>query len=291
MGGNNIGTPVNVVNGVATLQYEIPSNTADGTAIKAIFIETNTYAASESAAGSIKIRESTNVVVNDISANRDTSITITASVTDEDGDPINKGKARLYIDNTLNGELRSVSNGTVSFPYTVADNAVLGGHTIKVVYVQNDDYDSADGTGQLIVRTPTSLSPVNVSANKGSTIPVTVNVKDSNNQVVPNGTVNITVGNGEAVAATVNASGEATIQYEVPNNATGTINFTAAYIENNNYQSSTMSTNGVITIRKGVTVVVDSLKANIGDTVTLSSTITDENDNVVTAGTVDYEIE
>ena len=141
MGGNNIGTPVNVSNGVARLQYEIPSNTETGTSIKAIFLETNTYAASESADGSIKIREGTNVTVTNVSGNLDSDITIEADITDSDGDRVNSGRARLYIDGTLNGELQTVTRGKVTFPYHIADNAVLGGHTIKVAYIQNDDYD------------------------------------------------------------------------------------------------------------------------------------------------------
>ena len=290
LGDSNIGTPVNVSNGVATLQYEIPQGTLNGTSIKAIFIETNTYAASE-ATGIIKIRESTNVTLTNISGNLDTDVTITANITDADGDEITSGSAQLYIDNTLSGSEVSVDNGVATFTYHIADNMVLGGHTIKVSYIQNDDYDPADGTAQLTVRTPTVLSPVNVSANKGSTVPVTVNVKDGNNSPIPEGTIQITVGQGEAVTATVSVSGEATINYEVPQDATGTISFNAVYVENNNYQGSTMSTAGVITIRKGVTVVVDSVKSNIGDNITLSSTITDENSELVPSGTVNYEIE
>lgn len=291
LGGTNIGTPQNVSDGVATLQYEIPSNTEDGTAITAVFIETNTYGASTSVAGTLSIREGTNVVVENISANRGSTATITAIVTDSDGDNVTTGQAQLYIDNTISGEPVNVVGGSVSFSYDVANNAVLGGHSIKVSYLQNDTYDPADGTATLTVRTPTTLTAVNVSGNKGATVPVTVRVTDPNSSAITTGTVNITVGNGTAVPATVGNSGEATIQYEIPNNASGTISFTATYVENTNYQGSTMATDGVITIRKGVTIVVDSVKAELGDEITLGATITDENSQLVDEGTVNYEIE
>lgn len=291
MGGVNIGTPAAVSNGVATLQYEIPSNTEDGTEITAIFIETTTYGASTSAAGTISIREGTNVLVQNISANRDSTATISATITDASGDNVNTGQAQLYVDNTISGEPVNVVNGQVSFSYSVANNAILGGHTIKVSYLQNDTYDPADGTATLTVRTPTTLTAVNVSGNKGATIPVTVRVTDPNSTAIIDGTVNITVGQNTAIPATVGSSGEATINYEIPSTASGTIEFTAEYVENVNYQGSTMATAGVITIRKGITVVVDSVKAELGDEITLGATITDEDSQLVNEGTVNYEIE
>ena len=291
MGGTNIGTPVNVVNGTATLQYEIPSNTEDGTVISAIFIETNTYGASQSENGTLSIREGTSVVVSNLSANLGTEITITANITDSNGDNVTTGQAQLYIDNTASGEPANVVNGVVSFNYSVANNAVLGGHTIKVSYLQNSTYDPADGTATLTIRTPTTLTPVNVSTNKGSQVPIVIRVTGPNSISIPEGTVKIKVGSGEPVTANVGVNGEATINYDVPNNATGTISFTAEYVENTNYQGSVTSTSGIITIRKGTVIVVDSVKAELGDTITLGSSVSDENNDLVTEGTVNYEIE
>ena len=292
MGGVNIGSPQNVnSNGIATLQYEIPSNTVDGTAIKAIFIETTTYGSSQSANGTLRIRSNVNVVVTNVSANRNSTATISATITDSNGDNITQGQAQLYIDNTASGTPVSISNGAVSFTYSVANNATVGSHSIKVTYIQNEDYDSADGTAILTVRTPVTLTAVNVSGNKGSTISVTIRVTDSNNASITSGTVNITVGLDSPVSASVGSGGEATIQYSIANDASGTVSFTGQYVENNNYQGATTSTNGVITIRKGTTVTVDSIKAELGDEITLGATVTDENSNLVNEGTVTYEIE
>ena len=292
LGGVNIGSPQNVnSNGIATLQYEIPSNTVDGTAIKAIFIETTTYGSSQSANGTLRIRSNVNVVVTNVSANRNSTATISATITDSNGDNITQGQAQLYIDNTASGTPVSISNGAVSFTYSVANNATVGSHSIKVTYIQNEDYDSADGTAILTVRTPVTLTAVNVSGNKGSTISVTIRVTDSNNASITSGTVNITVGLDSPVSASVGSGGEATIQYSIANDASGTVSFTGQYVENNNYQGATTSTNGVITIRKGTTVTVDSIKAELGDEITLGATVTDENSNLVNEGTVTYEIE
>lgn len=289
LGGTNIGSPVNVQNGVATLNYEIPSNPSSS--ITAIFIETSTYGSSTSTAGTLSIRGGINVVISNVSANLGSTATISATITDDNEDPVPSGQAQLYIDNTISGNPQTVTNGQVSFSYSVANNAVLGGHTIKVTYLQNDDYDSADGTATLVVRTPTTLTPVNVSGNKGQSIPVTIRVTDPNGSAITSGTVNISVGNASAVSATVGNSGEATITFEVPSNASDTIAFTAVYVENTNYQGGSTSTSGIITVRKGTVVVVDSVKAELGDEISLGATVTDENSELVEEGIVTYEIE
>lgn len=290
MGETTIGTS-NVTNGVATLDYVIPSNTSDGTTIKAIYVENNTYASSTSNDGTLSIREDTNVLLQNISGNRDSTIYITAEITDSDGDPVNTGTAQLYIDNVASGQAVSVVSGEAEFSYNIANNATLGSHTIKVTYNQNDRYETSDGTATLTVRTPTVTTAVDTSANKDSTVTLTVNVKDSNTQPVTSGTVNITIGTGSPVTCNVNSSGIATTTYNVPSNASGTIQFTAEYLENNTYEGSTTSTAGVITIRKGVTLSVSDVEAVIGESITLSSTLKDEDNNNVDGGTVTYEIE
>lgn len=291
LGGSNIGSPVSVSNGQASLQYEIPSNTQSGASIVAKFIQTDDYAASQSSGNTLSIREDPTVSLQNVSANRSSTATITASIVDAEGTSINIGTAVLLIDNTQVGSAQNVTNGSVSFSYTVASNAVLGSHAIKVVYQQNQTYNSAYGTASLIVRTPTSLTPVNTSCNKGGTCSVVIQVKDNNGSAVTSGTVNITVGSDSPVSANVNSSGEATITYEASSSASGTISFSGAYIENTNYQGSTTSTNGTITIRKGVTITVPSKSAVLGQSVTLEASLVDENSSNVTSGTVDFEID
>ena len=291
VGNSNVGSPVNVSNGTATYNYTVPSNTSDGTIIKAIYIATDNYATSTSSDGVLSIREDVTVTVNNISANREGTATITATVTDTNDDPVTSGNAQLYIDNVSVGSLVNVdNNGELEFSYSIPNDASYGSHTIKVTYQQNDRYNSEDGTGTLTVRTPVTLTPVNVSANKGGTCTVTIQVKDNNNTAVTSGTVNITVGNSSPVACTV-VSGEASTTYNVPADASGTISFSASYAQNDNYQSSNTSTNGIITIRKEVTLEVSTANAIVGETITLSSKLTDEDDDPVTSGTVEYEID
>lgn len=291
LGGSNIGSPVSVSNGVATLNYTIPSNTQTGASIVAKFIQTDNYAASQSSGNTITLRKDPTVAVQNVSANRSGTASITASVEDGEGTGINTGSAVLQIDGTQVGSAVNVTNGSVTFSYSVPANATLGSHAIKVVYQKNQTYNSAYGTASLIVRTPTSLTPVDVSVNKGGTCTVIIQVKDNNNAAVTSGTVNITVGTASPVGATVNSSGEASITYTCPANASGTVNFSGSYVENTNYMASTTSTDGVITVRKGVTISVPSKSAVLGQSVTLQASLTDEDSSAVTSGHVDFEID
>lgn len=293
LAGTNIGTAVAVDNnGVATLTYEIPSNVVDGSEIRAIFLETTTYASSTSNAGVLNIRDDVNISVTNLSVNRGDSATIEAYVTDGESNPITVGSATLFVDDTQSGEAVTVNAlGKFEFTYAVASNMIKGGHTVKVVYAQNDEYNSAMGTGSMVVRTPVVLTPVNVSANAGGSVNVIVQVKDDENVAVTSGTIELTIGTGSAESVTVGNTGEASYAYSVPNDATGTISFSAHYVQTSNYMGADTSTDGIITIRKGTVIVVDSLKANVGDSVTLSSTVTDEDNELVTTGQVTYELE
>ena len=290
--GANIGSLVNVVEGVATLQYEVPSNITSGATITALYIQNEIYATSETSS-TLQIRENINIVLNDLSFNRGTSNQITAGVTDSDGDIINIGTAVLYVDNIPQGEPVNVTDGSVTFDYNVSQTMQVGQHTIKVEYQQNNTYNQADITANMIIRTPTVLEPVNVSANKGRDVTVKIRVNDEQGSPIREGDVIITVGNGNGTTATVDANGEATITYTVPADTTGgtQIAFRGEYIENTNYQGSETSTNGIITVRKGVIVEVDNVEAVLGETITLGADVTDENNEAVTSGTIDFSIE
>ena len=287
-------TAVSVSNGVASVNYTITANDTTGEEIYAYYDGAGNYGdSSSSTPATFKVRENSNVVVTNLSANRGTNATIQATITDSNGENIDEGEAQLYIDNSAVGNAVSVSDGEVSFTYAVGNNEVVGAHTIKVAFAQTGNYNASEGTGTLTVRNPTTLTAVDVSANRGQqNVPLIIQVKDSLNQNVTSGTVQITVGSGSAQTATVSA-GEAQITYDIPNDAVygSTISFTATFVEDSTYQQGTTATAGVITIRKPVTLVVDDIDAELGDAVTLSASVTESDGTEITSGTVEFEID
>ena len=284
LAGVNIGSPVTSSNGVFTLQATIPSTASTGDEIRATYQGNSTYAASvTSTPGTLTLRKNINITVPTLSANRGDTPTITATCTDENGETVTTGEAILKIDGVQSGSAVNITpqTGTFTFTsYTVPASATVGSHTITVEYQQNDVFNAQSGTGSLIVRTPTVITAVNTSANPGQEdAQISVTVRDTDNHDVMAGTVEITVGTDTPVSAAV-SNGVATIAYDVPSNASGTISFSARYIENANYEGSGTTTNGIITIRKAVTVQVSSVSANLSDTIELEATVTSGNTDV-----------
>lgn len=284
LGGNNLGSPVSATGTEFILNIAVPSGTETGDEITAVYQGTSTYDGCVSTtAGIITLRKDINITVPTVSANRGTTPTITATCTDGQGQPVTTGSAVLKIDGVQSGESVNIdtTNGTFTFTsYSVGSSATVGSHTITVEYAENDTYNEQTGTGSLIVRTPTTITCVDTSANPGEQgKSIQVNVRDNNNNNVTEGNVQITVGSGSAVTAAV-SNGVATISYDVPQAASGSISFSAVYVENNNYQGSSTSSNGTITIRQAVTVAVDEVSANLTDDITLSATVTSGNTDV-----------
>lgn len=282
--GNNFGSPVTATAGEFVLNQVIPNDAETGDEITAVYQGTDTYSTSTSeTAGILTIRGDINITVASLSANRGSTPTIEATCTDGDGNPVTLGSAILKIDGTQSGDAVTIDSTTGKFTftsYTVPTSATVGSHTITVEYQQNEEFNAQTGTGSLIVRTPVTVTPVNISANPGQTgLQVSVNVRDEDNHDVTEGNVRITVGTASAVVAAVN-NGVATISYDVDANATGTINFSANYVENNNYESASSSVDGIITIRKAVNIQVTDINANLSDTINLSATVTSGNENV-----------
>lgn len=294
LGGVNFGSPVTASNGTFTLSQTIPNDAETGDEITAVYQGNSTYSTcTTTTAGILTLRGDINIVVPTLSANRGSNPTITATCTDGNANPVTVGSAILKIDGVQSGEAVTIdsSTGTFTFTsYTVPNSATVGSHTITIEYQQNDTFNAQTGTGSLIVRTPTVLTAVNSSANPGQTgHTVQVNVRDDSNHEVTEGNVEITVGNGSAVTAAV-SNGVATITYDVPQSASGTISFTASYVENANFQASTTAVAGVITIRQAVLVSVEDVSGNLSDTIELSATVTSDGTDV-DEGQLTFDIE
>lgn len=176
----------------------------------------------------------------------------------------------------------------LSTTYTILDDAVPGTHTLKFKYLQNNTYDAGEITAQLTIRSPTTITVNNLSANPSEKITLQANLKDLSNIGVTEGVVTFYIGTTE-LTANVSAGGVATAEYTVPADATGTISFNAKYTQSANYEGAT-SENGIITIRKVVQITVEPVTANIGETPTLVASVNDTDGQAVTTGTVDFEI-
>lgn len=296
--GTIIGT-ANVSSGVATLEYEVPSTVENGDAITANYLGNSTYGASATTTdGAIKIRSNPTVTVNSLSINKGdyttTNLNYDVIVTDVDSNRITTGTVQLYIDNSLKVTQTTSTNDVFKCSINKRDINELnsGNHTIKAVYVQNDDYNSAEGTATLTVRTPTTIVAPNISANAGGTATLEVTVYDENNVIVTEGQVKFTDPNGQISNIVVGANGKATTTVNIPANTTEgtTLTYTVQYTQTSNYEAST-SGNLVITIRKGVVITVNDITANRGDIIQLTANVKDNSNNNVNEGTIIFTVD
>ena len=303
LGENTLASEVTLnSSGQATFQANIPSTITDGTVLTAHYSGTGIYELKE-ATKTVQVRGDSNVVVlpstqNKISANRGDTITITATITDSDTQAIDEGTAQLKIDGNTVGTAQTVDDGAVSFTYTINSEMAYNGHTITVEYLGGTNYDPSSGTGQLIVRVPTTITVNSPSVNPGETVALVATVtptSGSMNTSVASRTVKFYVGDDTtgqtAVLDTVNGVVQASIDYTADSDADGTETFYAVFQQDADFITST-SSEGTITFRKGVNVSVDSLYGLIGSEITLGATVTDEvTGNNIDSGSVTFELD
>lgn len=285
VGGAIVGTGT-VSAGIATLEYTVTVD--EDATLEAIYLGvTGLYGVSNSEIGKLSVRKGTNLLVQAITGNRGEEITISGTVTAADGTNVTTGDVEIYLDGNKIKTV-TVTDGVLSTTYTILDDAVPGTHTLKFKYLQNNTYDAGEITAQLTIRSPTTITVNNLSANPSEKITLQANLKDLSNISVTEGVVTFYIGSTE-LTANVSAGGVATAEYTVPADATGTISFNAKYTQSANYEGAT-SENGIITIRKVVQITVEPVTANIGETPTLVASVNDTDGQAVTTGTVDFEI-
>lgn len=287
---NQILGTANVVSGSASYTIsEVLSSYNTGDVISAVYKGTSRYGVSSTLIGAeLSIREGALITINNTIANRGTTAVVEFTITDEELTPLS-GEVNVYIDNVLVQEEYAYNGGTASINYPVPQVLNKDSIPVRVVYLQNDSYDEAEQTAVISLRRPVSVSVNNISANAGSSATLTITVTDTMYNVGTNGgQVAVKIGTGSVTNHSVGNDGVCQINYNVPANASGTIQVKASYIQNDNYEAGAEAT-GIITIRKAVTITVTDIIANIGDTVTLTAQVQDGN-NPVTTGEVEFEI-
>lgn len=304
LGSTVIGT-ANVSNGVATLDYTIPDEVADGTAITANYLGTSTYGASAtSTSGTLSIRSEDlilNVGVvtpsNNSSINRGETLEIGVSATENnppDYTIVPNGSVSLYVDNTLiqSNITYDSQDNMYLHTYTIPNNMTAGQHTIRAVFAQTSEYTETTATTTFIVRNPTHIVVSNTSGNAGGEATLLATIYDENDAIVTTGQAKFKQNGSPITDGTVSVgnNGTASKTVTVPSGATegSTITYTVEYVENDNYTAAS-ATNITITVRKTPVIVVQDVTGNRGDTVYLTAGVTYGGNNV-SEGNVTFTI-
>lgn len=278
-----------VIQGVASYTiYSILSSYKTGDKIKAVYKGDNTYSPCVSNEATLKIRKDVTIIVSNIIASRGENAEITFDVVDSNNAPVD-GTCNLIVDGNRVSSL-VLDEGSAGYSYAISQNLDKDVLPVRIEYIENDNYKDTSATTVINIRKPVTVTCTNVSANAGESVSLTITIIDNHNVGVTGGKVNVTVGNNTTQQYSVSNDGIATFQYTVGASETGTINYTATYVKNDNYESGTSSVAGIITIRKAINITVEDVTVNVGETVPLIARITDNNNTPVNVGYVEFEI-
>ena len=270
---------INTTNGIASRQYTV--NKLGTQTITASYYGNNMYNANSTTTqiNVIKLDTKLTLNVSDNTPVNNTSITITATLTDAADNKL----AGQNITLNINGENQTIatnSNGTVTQTYTPDK---VGKQTITAVYNGDSQYTSS--TKQSIdinvikIDSKLTVTVSNTTPINSTTINITVKLTDTNDNQLANQNMTIKVSNKTFTVKT-NADGTATQSYTPTTLGKQTI--TATYNGDSKHTNSTATT--TITVKK-INTKLDLKVSNttpVNSTpVTITATLTDENNNAV----------
>jgi len=164
----------------------------------------------------------------------------------QDGKVTDKGLENLkgledLQDLSLQGTAVTDATGLAKYSYAIANNAVVGTHTITASVPSDANYLAASKNATLTVnKKPVKLSVANVTGSAGTTVTLSAKLTDAANVAMPGVTLNFSVSASAVGPAATNASGIATISYAIPaGTALGTYTITVTYAGDAAYQAAT----------------------------------------------------
>jgi len=144
------------------------------------------------------------------------TITLNATVTDVDGNPVNDGNITFLIDRTLLEA--KLENGIATTEYTLPTTYTKGNYTIKANYTGTNKYNTSSGEAKLSIDLQETSMNVNIlNDTKGNTtIEVTLN-STPDNKPISGADIIITDKNGNPIGeGTTDNNGVANITITVP---------------------------------------------------------------------------
>jgi len=209
--------------------------------------------------GSIEVLPvNTNTTTFDKTAFVGDTIILNATVTDENGNPVNDGNVTFLIDgsqayHTDGSPVEAVvKNGIATVEYTLPVTYMAGNHTITANYTGNNKYNtSSDDANLKIDLRDTNISVTPLNNTKGNTsIEITLNSPTEDNKPIPDAPIIVTLPDGTNVTGTTDENGTAIIPVDLPS---GENNLTITYPGNETYKPQEEPTTINVTPRESKT--------------------------------------
>ncbi|MDO5825714.1 MAG: Ig-like domain repeat protein [Methanosphaera sp.] len=209
-----------------------------------------------------------------------TSISITATLTDTNGNKLSGQNVTI----TIAGKTYTVktnSNGVATKAYTPT---TVGKQTITLSYNGDSKYNNITNTTNITVNkinTKLALKVSNNTPKVSDTISITATLTDATGNKVAGQNITITV-EDKTYTVKTNNNGIATQTHKLTR--AGSTNITAKYNGNNNYNSSNTSTK--ITVKENMqntsmTITVNNTTPRVNDNVMVTFTLKDEKNNPI----------
>ena len=304
----NNGTPVSVVNGVATCTVTVssPLVSVGSNTITAEYIKDSTYE-NKIGTGELYIADDLTITVQDVTASKNTAFNVPLTVQSietakREGLAItvqikngNTTLASKVISNEQSADyaLNDFVGGTHNVAFTGVANA--GNYTIDVSTVKTDEFNAVHVTGTLTIKQDTliSLSPAIQSANQGETKTLGAIITDENGGTVTLGQVQITYPDNTTQTVAIGSSNPNTFTYQVPANAEDgdELEYTIQYLAGNAPYEDSQTVTGKINVRSTTYIDIQDVTTTTGGTATITASVTDGDHQPVIEGEVEFEVE
>ena len=285
--GQNI--KVQVVNGVATTSWTIPSSWAAGTfTINAYYNGTGTfYYGDSSATGNLNVQKTPTVISTiNVECEYDDKIGVKAHLVDTYGNPVIGATVIFNIDNV---ELRGTtnSNGDATVYYTIKE--VPGNYDIIITFPGNDLFGYSTCNADLeVYHRSTFITVPDVTGKHGDTVDLQAVLKDRLGNSISGKTIDFSVNGVKVGTGKTDGNGTAVFSYYI-NNGRG-INNIVAYYSGNAYYGSNMGF-GKLSVNPIITkITTKDTSGKHGDKTSLIATLKDENGNPLAEKTIKFII-
>lgn len=278
---------VQVVNGVATTTWTIPSSWKAGMyTLDASYDGTGTIYGDSGADGKLFVMLiPTQISSDDVTGEVGDKVPIKAHLEDKFGNPLEGQKVHFNINNSdLTGTTNG--NGDVIVYYTITENP--GTYKILISFSGNNPYELSSYTSQLAVnKISTSITIQDTKGVHGDHVDLQATLKDKNGNPIVGKEVVFYVGS-KVGSANTNSEGLAVFSYLI-NKIIGDYTVTASYIGDSVYQDATGK--GTLTVTPVDTkIAVNNVNGKHGEKTSLKAVLTDYNGNPLEYKTITFSI-
>ena len=267
--GSAIPFNVNVVNGIAEIDWLIPSNWNAGSYnLVANYLGTSNIDISTDTNTLTVDPIPTAIIVNPLSGFKGDVVDLVATLTDTYNNvPVSDKTVQFSVNNNIIGNTTTNVLGIATLPYTILQNS--GIYTILAEFIQDTKYATSSNTNNLTVtHTPTNTIINALTGNKGETVNLTAALTDTLHQMTISGkTIKFLINGNLIGTAITNNNGIATLPYTIIQN--GGYHYIDALFDGDSiYNSST----GGATLKVPqsniyVTVISSNSHPKIGETI------------------------